>query len=255
MSDWKPLQLLSPRRLAMISERVQAILPELSREWWNQAGAIQLAGVSACGVSAPGAAPRFLVRDGDLWLALLGHEQAWRKLAASWLGCEVLVDSPLTQSLQREFCLAFFMKLAGRAAPDASLADEELPRVPASAFRPGAGTVAVELDIDDVPLTFLAPMELWPALQMPSVTATRSKLTSAAHALAASQIRLDVQLAAVKMPLTELASLSPGDFLDLAHDLSGRVCVSGLEVSLSATLGQHNGCKAICLESNERARE
>jgi flagellar motor switch/type III secretory pathway protein FliN len=247
----------------MISERVQAVLPALSREWWNQAGAVQLAGVSGFGMSARSEnaepwrarASRFLVRDADLWLALHGHEQAWRKLAASWLGCEVLVDSPLTVSLQREFCLAFFRKLAGRAAPDAALAEDELPRAPASAFRAGAGTVAVELDIEGVPLMFLAPIELWPDVQIPAVTAARSKLTPAAQALAASQIRLDVQLAAVKMPLTELAALSLGDFLDLADDLSGRVCVSGLEVSLSATLGQNNGCKAICLESNESARQ
>lgn len=291
MSDWKPYQLLGRKRLASIAAQVQTMLPAFARDWWRDGTAVELIGVRAwsgcadsdhAGLNAgasrgnasepnreqSGAAAvssgvprassiRYLVRDGDLWLAFMGQESIWRKLAESWLGCEVLLDSALTRSLQREFCLALFAGLAGREGATASLADEELPHIPPGALRPGAGTVVVEIDVDGVPLTLLAPIELWPAVSMPAVGAARSKLTPAAHALAESTIKLDVQLGAVRMPLTELATLRAGDFLDLAHDLSGRVHVTGagVDLSLSAAIGQHHGCKAICMEANERAGE
>ena len=259
MSDWRPFQLLGRKRLAGIAERIQAALEPLTRDWWAPSSSIQLAGVSAWSDHAEQlrASPlRFLVRDGDLWLALLGHEQVWRRLAGSWLGCEVILDSALTEHLQREFALSLFGHLVGRETPNAVLSDEELPRIPVSALRRGAGTLVIELDIDGVPLMMVAPIELWPSLAIPPVAAARSAFTAATQALTQTRIKLDVQLAAVQMPLTELASLSAGDFLDLAHDLSGRVRVSGagLNLSLAAALGQHTGCKAIRMEMDERTK-
>jgi hypothetical protein len=260
MSEWRPFQLLGRDRLAAITERVNRVLPDLARDWWAGASPIQLVAVSAwsdVGGQHRGSPVRCLLRESDVWLAFLGPEHAWLEVIEGWLGCELHAMSPLAQRLQREFCLALFAKLTGREAAPTLLAEEDLPQLPPQATRAGAGTVVIELDIGAVPLTLVAPVEIWPELAAPAVRATQRSLTEAFAALADTRLSLDVRLPGVPLSMAEAATLNVGDFLDLRHDLSGRVQVLGTNMSLrlEGVLGQANGQKAIRLQNDESEKK
>jgi hypothetical protein len=256
MSDWTPFHLLGKTQLAAVANRVHEVLPALARGWWKGACPVQLAGVTAAVDLRDqlSASPvRYLLRAGDLWLAFLGAEHAWLKLTEGWLDCEITASSTLAKFLQRRFCLELFAGLTGTSAEPAVLGPEDAPRLPPHATRMGYGSPVVELDIHGVPLTCVAPVELWPNITQPSVRLTRKPLLPVSKALDECRIALDVRLPAVKWSVSEAATLAVGDFLDLRQDLSGRVRVTGagFDFALAAALGQEGGQKAVRLMNDE----
>lgn len=253
MSDWKNFQLLGKARLAAVADRVNESLPQLARGWWRGACPIQLAGVTPAvdlREQLNLSHVRYLLRSGDLWLALLGVDHVWMKLAGAWLGCDVLASSPLTRHMQKEFCIELFIQLAAPAVIEpVVLEPEDVPKLPSSTLRTGSGAVAIELDIDGVPLTLVAPIDLWPQLAAPAVKAARQPLNSVVAALSKTRVALNVCLPAVQWSVAEAAALAVGDFVDLQQDLSGRahVTAANLHLTLAGVLGKEAGCKAVTL--------
>jgi len=269
MSDWKHFHLLSKARLAAVADRVNEALPQLARGWWSGACPIQLAGVTPAvdlREQLNLSHVRYLLRSGDLWLALLGVDHVWMKLAGAWLGCDVLAGAgqdarmaenagmrgtgSLTRHLQKEFCVELFTHLAAPAVIEAVVLEpEDAPKLPSSALRTGSGAVAIELDIDGVPLTLVAPIDLWPQLATPAVKASRQSLSSVAAALGKTRVALNVCLPAVQWSVAEAAALTVGDFVDLRQDLSGRahVTAANMRLTLAGVLGKEAGCKAVTL--------
>jgi len=253
MSDWKHFHLLSKARLAAVADRVNEILPQLARGWWSGACPIQLAGVTPAvdlREQLNLSHVRYLLRSDDLWLALLGVDHVWMKLAGAWLGCDELAGSRLTRHLQKEFCVELFTHLAAPAVIEAVVLEpEDAPKLPSSTLRGGSGAVAIELDIDGVPLTLVAPIDLWPELATPAVKALRQPLSSVAAALGKTRVALNVCLPAVQWSVAEAAALTVGDFVDLRQDLSGRahLTAADMRLTLAGVLGKEAGCKAVTL--------
>ena len=248
----RPFHLHGRSQLDALGACVQRVLPELARDWWSEENRIQLVGVTGWTDELRSSSLRCVVREGvDGWIAFVGAEYAWLKLAESWLHCEVPTDGPLIQALQREFCLAVYRRLAGRDAPAVVLEDGDWSRVPADALQPGAGTVVVELDVDGVPLTLVASIALWPELAAWREPRPAQPTHQVVSALGEIPVSVDVRLPCIRIPMTDMATLGVGDFLDLGYDLSGRVRVVGanVDVDLVAVLGQHDSHKAIRIET------
>lgn len=258
LQGWRPLHLLSQQRLNAIAAQVHEALPEIVQAWWPTSCQIQLVAVSSWENAAQDlqfSPPRYLVRDAQLWLAILGNEAAWSKLAEGWLECDVPMAGPLVQTLQRQFCVDLFGRLTGRGTTALVFDDGNAHQVPPHALRAGAGTTVIELDINGVPLILVSPIELWSSMtQWPEQPHSRP-LEQMAQALGDTRVCLDVRLPPVRVAMADLASLAPGDFLDLQQDLSGRVRLAnrGIGVTLHGVLGQHAGQKAIRLDNNDGA--
>jgi len=179
----------------------------------------------------------------------LGVEHAWMKLAGDWLGCDVLANSALTRHLQKEFCIELFAQLASPAVAETVSCPADAPKLPSHALRMGSGAVAIELDIEGVPLTLVAPIELWPELASPSVKASRQPLNAVAAVLGKTRVALNVCLPPVQWSVAEAAALTVGDFVDLQQDLSGRahVTAANMHLKLAGVLGKEAGRKAVIL--------
>lgn len=249
----RPLHLLGRRQLDALGARIQQALPPLARNWWRQENRIQLVGVSTWTEELRSSSLRYVLRDGEgRWLALLGTEQAWLKLAESWLGCEVPVEGPLIRTLRHEFCLALYRQMVGPEATAVVLEPAGWSEIPPSSLKVGGGALVIELDVDGIPLTVLAPVGLWPEFASWPVSRPAPVLQQAAAALADTSLAIEVRLHSVRVPMTDMGSLAAGDFLNLGHDLSGRVRVmnEGSQIDLSAVLGQHDGHRAVRIESH-----
>jgi hypothetical protein len=255
----RPYLLPAPGRLDALSACVQQMLPELSRDWWREADRVQLVGVSALDDELRASPLRLLVRESSqAWLALLGTHEAWRKLAEGWLDCEVPAAGPLVETLQREFCLALYRRLGAReAAVAVVLETADWSQVPASALRAGAGTIVLELDVEGIPLTLVAPIALWPEFAGWPQGERERPTHEVVDALGDAQVRVDVRLPAVRVAMTDVASLAAGDFLDLQQDLTGlvRVVGSNVDVDLAADLGRQGAHKAIRIEKRNGGQQ
>src|SRR5688500_9119739 len=98
----RPFHLHGRSQLDALGACVQRVLPELARDWWSEENRIQLVGVTGWTDELRSSSLRCVVREGvDGWIAFVGAEHAWLKLAESWLHCEVPSDGPLIQALQR----------------------------------------------------------------------------------------------------------------------------------------------------------
>lgn len=248
----RPFHLLGRSRLGQVALRVQQCLPALSRDWWQQENRIQLISVSMWNEEFRASALRYVLRGAEgRWLALLGAEAAWLKLAESWLGCEVAVEGPLVSALRRGFCHALYRQLVGRDESAVVLDRPAWSDVPAGALATGGGTLVIELDVEAVPITVLSPVVLWADLASWSSPASVPGLQQVASALAANVVQVEVRLPGVRVPVTDMGSLTVGDFLDLEYDLSGRVHLVGVgaQINVSAMLGQCAGSKAVKIDS------
>lgn len=257
-AEARPLYLLGQQRLARAGACIQQSLPELAARWWGEDNRVQLVAVSMWDEALRSSSVRCVVRDeADGWLALLGTQQAWLKLAESWLGCDVPADSPLVETLHREFCLALHARLSSCDGAAVALDEPGWFAIPGNALTPGGGALVVELDVDGIPLTLLAPIAFWPEIAAWPPVRTSQSMQQVASALGDTPLRVDVRLPGVRVAMTDMASLAVGDFLNLEHDLSGRVRVTSehVDIDLPALLGQHGGCKAIRIEDHGGSKQ
>lgn len=255
-AEARPLFVLGQRQLDQIGASMQHALAELSRSWWRDR-ALQLVGVSMWSETWRSASLKYLLRaEQGRWLGFLGADKAWLKLAEGWLGCDVPVGGPLVDTLEREFCLACFRSVVGADVVAVVLDHSTWSDIPASALRTGGGALVIELDVEGVPLTLLAPIDLWPPFATWQTPRSTSPLHEASKSLRESVVELEVRLAAARIPMTEIGTLAVGDFLNLEHDLSGRVRVLSAQASveLTAVLGQQGGCKAVRIEKSAGER-
>lgn len=250
----RPFHLHGRQRLAALGAQVQQALLPLARDWWCDESRIQLAGVTSWDEELRASPLPCVVRESaEGWLAFLGAEHAWLKLAESWLNCGVASAGPLIQTLQREFCLAVYRSLTARDAAAVVLEEATWSQVPSHALQQGGGAVVVELDVDGVPLTLIAPLTLWPPLaDWPQVRSAQPQ-QQVISVLRDTLVDVDVRLPCVRMPMTDMATLAVGDFLDLGYDLSGQVRVVGAaaDLTLPAVLGQAGSRKAVQIETQD----
>jgi hypothetical protein len=254
----RPLYLLGSRRLDELGTRIQQVLPALARDWWRQESCIQLVAVSVFNETLRSSSLRYVLRGGSAgeWLAFLGTEQAWLKLAESWLGCEVVADTPLVGALRREFCLSFFRQLLEPAASAVMVLEQaSWSDIPACALQLGGGAVVIELDVEGIPVIVLAPITLWPDLAAWPASASPISVQPVAAGLADTALQVEVRLPSVRVSMADIGTLAVGDFLDLGHDLSGRVRVmsAAAPFELAAVLGQHEQHKAISIGHHDGA--
>jgi flagellar motor switch/type III secretory pathway protein FliN len=123
--------------------------------------------------------------------------------------------------------------------------------VPTYLFKPGAGSVLLQLSLDAISVRFLLPAKLLPALAVsaPPVTMATSTLVDA---LARTPVDLTVELARPQLTLGYLQTLAVGDVLALPTHLDEvlRVDGPGSITVCGAHLGQANGQRAIELIRN-----
>lgn len=257
MSAASPYYLPGASRLRTLEQRLQETLPALLRRWSPKPGAQCEARVSALDDVLEFAPERirYLAHAGDCWLVLNGGERVWAALAESWLGCHVASGSSLVGVLEREFCMDLFQCVAQIGDIDTPIAtvlnDVEWSEIPAYALRRGAGTLRIDWTLDAGELTLWASAPLLGSALANDDSSDVSALNpeSRAQALNETRVRLSAHLPAVHLPLPEVATLAVGDFLNLRHDLSGRVELRGLDadVCLSAAVGRLDGFRAVSL--------
>jgi hypothetical protein len=243
----RPFHLPGRQQLDAIGARVQQTLPELARDWWGENGRVQLVAVEPWSDELRSSAVRAVVReDTDRWLCFIGPEQAWLKLAEGWLGCEVHAPGPLVDLLLRELCLAIYRQVAASSGAAAVLEDGGWSLVSPASLAAHVGTVVIELDIDGVPLTLVGPSSLWSEADAWPAMREGARTQPVSEALADTRVRIDVRLPEVRVPMADVTELAVGDFLDLEHDVSGRVRViaQGVALELTGQLGQADGCRA-----------
>lgn len=253
----RPLYLFGHKALEQFAAEARAALAPLLSRWWSGRRCIQVIGTTPWDPALHASPVRHVVRgQASGWLAFLGTEQIWNKIAATWLDCEVGGGGPLVHALERAFCMAVYDCFKPGAAAVGMDADA-WEHIPASALQVGAGTVIVELDIDGVPLALVAPLSLWRDPQdWPDQKPSTTKLERRSDALSQSFMRLDVTLPPVQMPAAELAELAVGDFLNLEHGLGGAVRLRCADANweLSGTLGQSGGHRAVRIHQQSGAR-
>lgn len=253
----RPLHLFGHKALEQFAAKAQVALAPLLAQWWNVPRCVQVIGATPWDPTLQASPVRHVVRgEVGSWLAFLGTEQVWNKIAATWLDCDVGGSGPLLHALERAFCLAIYGCFKPGCAAAAMDADA-WEQIPASALQLGAGTVIVELDIDGVPLGLVAPLSLWPDQQdWPDHTPSTTKLERRSDALSQSLVRLEVTLPPVPMPAAELAELAVGDFLNLEHGLGGavRLHCAAANWELSGTLGQADGRRAVRIHQQSGAK-
>jgi hypothetical protein len=254
MSDARPFYLPGSERLAAIGERVRRSLHTVAQEWWTQPQGLQVIAVTpleSAAQSIRSSRLRYVARDGDAWLGYIAPDFACVKLAEGWLGCEISSPGPLVETLEREFCQGLFAELRGAEGAAVVLTDSDWSQLPATELHAGAGTVVIEIDIDGVPVTLIAPARLWPELLDATVRPSSRALGQVAAAVPDTRIRLEARLPAVQVPFAEVGALAPGDFIDLQLDLSGsvRLVSRDIELSVPALLGKSDGQRAIQLNT------
>lgn len=255
MSAARPYHLIAQHRLDRIAADTRAALGILCSRWWP-AGATAAVDTTRCDPAGlPESGIGCVLQGGGRWLAVFASEHDWRALPGAWLGCNVGPASPLAQSLTRSFCQELFAALAGAAPEDAAQSGPLRPRELPGIDEPGAGILRCALRLDAIPLTLLAGPALWPAAEAPARPGP--ELTPCHAALGEARALLRVSLPTVRVPLTDLASLAPGDFLRLGLDLSGSVLLRGenVDLTLPATIGRRGGRKAVQLGPVRAAAE
>lgn len=258
MSAAQPYHLVGSEQLAALEQHWRDAVAQLAAGWWPEDGGAQLR-ARACDDTAqlPGQRLRHCVREGAAWLALYGDEHTWLALAESWLGCRAAAGGALVAELIRGFSTDLFRALYRDARAPLLTAEPPLPHWPQAALRPGAGTLKLELDAGGVTLPMLANPALYGADGAAPERRPAKPLAPCNGALGAARVRLAVTLAPARVPLTDIAALAAGDFLNLGHDLSGRVQVRGQDVQLTlpAVLGRSGDRKAIRITSVQSERK
>jgi hypothetical protein len=245
----KPYYLLGSRTLARIEAQVHAALDKLAVQWWPQEDAVQNPAVYALDASqltALGSRARYLLQQQEQWLAVFGTERSALQLAQGWLGCSIDRADDLVKTLEQRFYAELFCALTDAATLPALATQVECKDLPESTVRPGSSLLAIDVVLGGVEQKWVTTAALWPFTQAAPRAAPRHKLVAAATALGQSRVRLEASLPAVQMPLAEVAGLMAGDFLNLQHDLSGRLQLSGTDIQLSlpAVLGRRGAHKA-----------
>jgi hypothetical protein len=254
----RPYYLLGRQRLAQLETQVHAALLPVLERWHPRTVSLTVDidnFYAAENLSSRRA--HYFAHGDDAWLALFSDEHANLVLAEGWLGCKVATLSELIQTLLRTFFGELFSALAATtalndAAPlrDVAHLSEELTRLnlPA-ANRPGAGTLLLRIAIGSATLEVLTSAALWPALAEQPPRRATNQLTPCNAALGDCRVQIDALLPSVRLPLTAIAGLAVGDFLNLRHDLSGALELRGSNVALTllATVGRQGELKAIRL--------
>lgn len=256
MSSASPYYLPAASRLRELEARVRQSLPGLLERWWVRSCEVREVRIGALDEPEPFAPERvrYLARSGEQLLALTGAERSWLTLAEGWLGCHVGGAGQLVQTLERAFCADLFQALARTETAPAVMSDVAWAQIEDAALRPGAGGLRLELTLGDAALTLVLNAALLGAGAWPEPAAPRRALRACNEVLEATRVRMAVHLPAVQVPLTAVAALAVGDFLNLRQDLSGRVEMRGeqVDVQLSGSVGCVHGRKAVLLEDINR---
>ena len=245
-----PYYLLGRRRLSRVEQQIETALPQCCARWWPVAPAVESVRVSAFAAQDDplGEAARYCARVDAGWAALFASEREMLQLAQGWLGCAVTRASELIKMLELQFCSELFGALTRCEQVPTVEAAVSWSEFSVAIAPPGSGVIAIEINMAGVAMRWLAAPGLWPALgETPRYE--QRPLTDVAAALGASRVHLAARLPAVQMPIAEVANLSAGDFLNLQHDLSGRIQLAGTEmaVSVAAILGRRDDKKAVLI--------
>lgn len=251
MSEVRPYYLIGQRQLNLIEENVRIALASLVRRWWPTDEVTQSVKISNfySAEHLQNQPANYFAEDDKCWMAMFCAEGTSLALAEHWLGCKGTGDSELIKTLMRRFFADVFGVFTQRSKIPALHYSVPWSRLPNDMMRPGAGTLLLDLTVSSIELKLLLSVAIFPDVTEPPVVRVPKKLTPCTVALGASLVRISAALPLAQIPLTDIVTLAEGDFLNLGHDLSGRVQVQGedIQLSLSATVGRNQKHKAVRL--------
>lgn len=251
MSEVRPYYLIGQRQLNSIEEHVRIALASLVGRWWPTDEVTQSVEISNfySKEHLQNQSANYFAEDDGCWMAMFCAEGTSLTLAEHWLGCKGTGDSELIKTLMRGFFADAFGVFSPRSKTPALHYSVPWSQLPSDMMQPGAGTLLFELTVSSIELKLLVSAAMFADVTEPPVVRAPKKLTPCTVALGASLVRLSAALPLAQIPLTDIVTLAKGDFLNLGHDLSGRVQVQGedVQLSLSATVGRNQKHKAIRL--------
>lgn len=246
MSEVRPYYLPSRRQLDDFSELLHPLLRSFAERWWPT--------VWNCAITAEEYIPanhsalgvvRYFYEVGDHRLLVIGSDKHWSQVTSGWLNCEIDLSSPLTEKLEREYC-SELAAVMGQSGGFSKFNQLDVDKALAAYGRPGSGGIVVEITINNVVHRLLTTAAAFPHIFEQKETLSVSNLIDVTTALRDSSVVVEACLAPAVLPLVQVVAMKPGDFIDLGHDLSGRILLKGanVDLSLNAELGQSCSQKA-----------
>ncbi|WP_346837598.1 hypothetical protein [Microbulbifer sp. SAOS-129_SWC] len=249
----RDFQFVSSEKLEEIKTALLEKMTSFSAAWWRDADILKLVDVSEF-YSQDGLYKEYRVfrnyRHGDEQVIFIGDESVWSELLQTLLDGESIKSGDFSSFILDRFCLEFCQTFISP--------EFEAEKIPADEHDDGvnryaSGCVALEFDVDGIPISILLSRGMWQGVLIPHQPPVSRGLPDTLSTLGSSKTVLNAYFQSNSIDCGTLMGLEEGAFIPLGQDFTGRVSIScGEEVLLlSGVLGKSDGGRVVKIQKSE----